>query len=147
MTQEKNILYKKALVELYVIITYMKQDLQNKIPEELKLSIIKNKDEKYKFKYDITLPLYKQELLLETKSLLSVIYTNYLCSDEEKEKWNEYDKFYIQKQEQLKSKNYVEKDLFENREIENELSLVVVENKKNSKLKEFFKKIFSKISK
>ena len=108
MTQEKYILYKKALAELYVIITYMKQEVKDKIPEELKLSINRNKDKNYSFEYDITLTLDKQNLLLETKALLSVIYTEYLCSTEEKSKWDEYDRFYIQNQERLKKENYKE---------------------------------------
>lgn len=146
MTQEKYILYKKALAELYVIITYMKQEVKDKIPEELKLSINRNKDKNYSFEYDITLTLDKQNLLLETKALLSVIYTEYLCSTEEKSKWDEYDRFYIQNQERLKKENYKEENIFEKRKNEKEQSLIIIENKKENKLKKFLKMIFYKIN-
>ena len=151
MTQEKYILYKKALAELYVINTYMKQEVKDKIPEELKLSINRNKDKNYSFEYDITLTLDKQNLLLETKALLSVIYTEYLCSTEEKSKWDEYDRFYIQNQERLKKENYKEENIFEKRKNEKrknekEQSLIIIENKKENKLKKFLKMIFYKIN-
>ena len=63
------------------------------IPLNVRKSISQKKDNRYIFDYDWNLPLYKQNLLPETKSLLSVRYSEYICSKEEKEKWEEYDRF------------------------------------------------------
>ena len=102
MIQEKKLVYSKALVELNEIIKHMSMDLQNKIPEELQEEFIRNADKNYVFNYDEDLPLEEQNIMEETNGLLSIIYSNYLCSEEEKEKWQEYDRFYKQKKEQQK---------------------------------------------
>ena len=108
-------------------------------------------DKNYKFSFDKTLKLSEQILLPETKSLLSIIYSDYLCSKDEKKKWEEYDKFEIQKQEELKSKKYITSNFFENtksnklKDISKELK--IVEDKKTSfwnKLKNFILKLLKR---
>lgn len=110
MVQEKKLAYCKALVELNEIIKHMSLELQNKIPPEIQQEFIKNMDKEYHFTYDETVPLEEQNMMPETQGLLSVVYSNYLCSEEEKKKWREYDNFY--RQEQNKKTNVEVKEIF-----------------------------------
>lgn len=112
MIQEKKLVYNKALVELNEIIKHMDADLQNKIPEELKEEFIRKADKEYVFYYDEDMPLEEQDIMPETQGLLSVIYSNYLCQEEEKEKWKAYDKFYKQKLEEKKQNTSNVKEIF-----------------------------------
>ena len=154
MTQEKSEIYLKAFVELNEIINHLNTNLKNKIPKKTLEAIKNSGDKNYQFKYDNTQRLSKQKLLPETISLLSIIYSDYLCSEEEKKKWDEYDKFTLQKQEELKQKKYNANNLF--KEQKNNTSVVVLDEKKQlqvdsskkqsfwSKLKKFIMKIFKK---
>ncbi len=55
--------------------------LEEKIPRDLIEAIEKAKDKNYIYKYKPGIPLNQQDLLPETKSLLSVIYSDYLCNE------------------------------------------------------------------
>lgn len=154
MTQEKSEIYLKAFVELNEIINHLNTNLKNKIPKKTLEAIKNSGDKNYQFKYDNTQRLSKQKLLPETISLLSIIYSDYLCSEEEKKKWDEYDKFTLQKQEELKQKKYNVNNLFKERK--NNTSIVVLDEKKQlqvdtskkqgllSKIKKFIMKILKK---
>lgn len=114
--------YSRAFVELKEIIKYFDNDIKNKIPDELKQAINQVKQNGYHFVYNEKIPLYGQEILPETKSLLSILYSDYLCSVEEKKKWNEYDFFEQQleskKLENKKYEQYNIDDVFKNRKTE-----------------------------
>ena len=116
MVQVNN--YSKAFVELNEIIKYFDDNLKNKIPNDLKDAISKSSKNEYKFVYDKNKPLYKQNILPETKALLSILYSDYLCPEKEREKWIEYDKFEqkvsYQKQEEEKAKKYNPNEIFKN---------------------------------
>lgn len=151
MLQEKNKEYSKAFVELNEIINNMDENLKNKIPAKMKEDIKRAGDKNYKFSFDKTLKLSEQILLPETKSLLSIIYSDYLCPDDEKKKWEEYDKFEIQKQEELKAKKYSTSNLFENTKRtkvkDDTKELQIVDNKKVSiwnKLKNFILRLLKR---
>ena len=85
--------YSKAFSQLSEIIKKMKKELQEKIPRDLIEAIEKAKDKNYIYKYKPGIPINQQDLLPETKSLLSVIYSDYLCNQTERKKWKEYDRF------------------------------------------------------
>ena len=98
--------YSKAFSQLSEIIKNMKKELKEKIPEDLIEDIEKAKDKNYIYKYKPGIPLNQQDLLPETKSLLSVIYSDYLCNETERKKWKEYDRFEAEILEKIKkSKN------------------------------------------
>ena len=103
MIQEE---YSKAFSQLSEIIKNMKKELKEKIPKDLIEAIEKAKDKNYIYKYKPGIPLNQQDLLPETKSLLSVIYSDYLCNETERKKWKEYDRFEAEILEKIKkSKN------------------------------------------
>lgn len=111
MEQEK---YLKAFVELNEIINRMHKKLRAKIPSKLIEDIKKAGDKNYKFNWDDSLSLSEQNFLPETKSLLSVIWSDYLCSEEERKKWEEYDRFEMLKIEEKKMQMYNPNNLFKN---------------------------------
>ena len=158
MTQEKSLIYKKAFVELNEIINHLNTNLKNKIPTKTLEAIRNTGDKNYKFQYDNTQSLANQKLLPETISLLSIIYSDYLCSEEEKKKWDEYEKFTLQKQEELKQKKYNANNLFKEQKnatsnvnvvsLDNINKLPVISSEKQSfwsKIKRFIMKIFRKV--
>ena len=140
MTQEKSEIYLKAFVELNEIINHLNTNLKNKIPKKTLEAIKNSGDKNYQFKYDNTQSLSKQKLLPETISLLSIIYSDYLCSEEEKKKWDEYDKFTLQKQEELKQEKYNANNLF--KEQKNNTSVVVLDEKKQLQVDSSKNKVF-----
>ena len=105
--------YNNAFIELKEIMNYMNQDIINKIPENVRKAIEKTNDKNYEFSYNKELPLYEQNILPETKTLLSVIYSDYLCDEEEKSKWDEYDKFEKKRIEESKEIKYNSNNLFD----------------------------------
>lgn len=158
MTQEKSEIYLKAFVELNEIINHFNTNLKNKIPTKTLEAIRNTGDKNYKFQYDNTQSLANQKLLPETISLLSIIYSDYLCSEEEKKKWDEYDKFTLQKQEELKQKKYNANNLFKEQKnatsnvnvvsLDTTNKLPVISSEKQSfwsKIKRFIMKIFRKV--
>lgn len=157
MTQEKSEIYLKAFVELNEIINHLNTNLKNKIPKKTLEAIKNSGDKNYQFKYDNTQRLSKQKLLPETISLLSIIYSDYLCSEEEKKKWDEYDKFELQKLEEIKQQKYNTNNLFQQqRNVTSNVNIADLNNNKLqvissekqsfwSKIKRFIMKIFRKV--
>lgn len=62
---------------------YMQSRISNKFIEFIE----KNKDKSYKSSIDITQPLENQNLSQNTKTLLALIYRDYLCSDTERKEF------------------------------------------------------------
>lgn len=98
--------YNKALKEVYVILNYIDEEEKNKIPKEMLELIKENMDKEYNFKIDKNLKISEQKLLNETKGLISVLYSRYICSEEERKKWKEFDKFALYQKEELKKRKY-----------------------------------------
>jgi len=139
MIQEE---YSKAFSQLSEIIKNMKKELREKIPSDLIEALEKAKDENYIFKYNPSIPLKQHDLLPETKSLLSVIYSDYLCDETERKKWQEYDRFEAEILEKIKKSKY-NNEIFNNnanksKDQENSNTNLVVKDK-------WYVKIFKKI--
>lgn len=82
----------KICIETLNVIKRLDIEMQNKIPKEIKNMLYNNIEEKNKNNLDIS--IYDLENLMEeTKGILSILWSNYLCSEEEREKWKEYDEF------------------------------------------------------
>ena len=63
-------------------------------------------DKEYIFVYDFNKPIDEQDISTEAKIMLAKIYKDYLCSDEEREKWKEFELFRLTKIEQHKKQKY-----------------------------------------
>lgn len=71
--------YKMACAEVSQIIKLLDEDDYNKLPKNLIKLIEKEKDKNYKVNITSDIPIYEQNLLEETKSILAVIYRLYLA--------------------------------------------------------------------
>lgn len=74
---------KKAYTEAYYIISKMSEEMRNKIPEKIQRNIQANMDRNYNF--FIEDDDFENAILLEdTEKILSVLYTDYFATDEER---------------------------------------------------------------
>ena len=77
--------YAKACTEVLTIIPYIEQEYAKKIPIQFIKMMEQISDKEYLPKYDISKRLKEQELLLETRAILALIYRDYICTKEERE--------------------------------------------------------------
>ena len=125
---ETNI-YEIAFAEVYEIFKMMdKKDLE-KIPNDFKKMIETNKSNNYIPQIDKTVPLYKQELRKETLAICSLIYRNYLASDEKKKELAEKDRKELMQLEEELRKKYNPEQIFKNKENNNNIPKVQLESK------------------
>lgn len=72
----------KAYTEVNEIIQIMPQNIQNQIPEDLRKTIAYNMDKEYKFEIE---DFEEIDFLEDTKKILSVLYTDYFATEEERQ--------------------------------------------------------------
>lgn len=154
MTKEKTLQYQKAYVELNEILKSLSEEENSKIPKVFKDNLVKNMDKSYKFELDSSKGIFEQKLMVETETLLVEIYERYLASAEEKEVWEKYDKICLNRIEQNKKEKYNPSNMFINRTIEqcqelnqnitDETAMVAYKESIFTKIKNWFKAIFSK---
>lgn len=143
----QDIQYSNALYQVSEVLKYVEEDLKEKIPEEFINYVELNKAKEYNWKIDTTKPLEEQDLLQPTKEILTVIYRNYMCDDEQRK---ELDKILneneIKYQKEIREK-YNPDDIFKNRKkkvktenVKNETTTAIVEYKES-----LFRKILNKI--
>ena len=77
-------LQSKAYTEVYYIISKMPDEMKNKIPEKIINNIKNRMDKKYKFHIPND-DFENVELLEDTEKILSVLYTDYFSTEEERE--------------------------------------------------------------
>lgn len=146
-TYDMEITIKQAFSEVYDIVSHLEKELYKKIPKKIIDMIKKNRDLNYKFYIDYK-DIGNQELLKETRAILSIIYRDYLCSPEEKIKLIENDKKeLIENQEEFKQIYSIE-NIFRNKKEEfiQDKNIMQSENTKMIKYKiSFFDRIIKKI--
>ena len=136
--------------EVYDIIKHLDKKLYNKIPTGFIEMLKENMDKNYNVEIDYNKSINKQKLLKDTKIILSIIYRDYLCSEEKKKELIEKDKEDLVRYEDELRERYNPDRIFKNRiqekstEKTRENTTAMVEYKENIFLKliEFFKKIF-----
>ena len=143
---EKNI-YKKIYRELYEVIDILSENEKDKISTELIDNIRQNMDNEYSFKIDKNKSLLEQNLLPQTQAMLIKLYEKYLCSEEEKEKWNLYDKMCYAKLQKMKVEKYSGYSNIEEMRNEEKSLMVSLENQQLTEIKSesFWHKIVRKI--
>lgn len=95
----------KAYNEVNAIIKIMPREMQEKIPENLRKTIEFNQDKNYKFNIDET-NIEDIEFLEDTEKILSVLYTDYFASEEERKIILNKEKALELKKEQEKKQKY-----------------------------------------
>ena len=142
--------YPKAYREVNEILKYVSKDDVKKIPEDVLETIQKNMDSGYDFLVDESKTFEEQNLLIETKAILANIFYDYWATDYQKEKIKE-----IRKQEEIaieeeKKKKFDNTDIFANKKIDVQESIVsenlpiVVEKNIFEKIIGFIKNLFKK---
>ena len=97
---------KQAFSEVYDIIEHMEEKVKEKIPKGFINFIKENMDLNYKIKIDYSESLGNQNLLHETKVLLSLIYRDYICDKKNKERLMQLDDEEIKRQEGILREKY-----------------------------------------
>ena len=138
--------YREAFSEVEQILNLMPTNLSNKIPLRFKQIISTEKSKTYFPK--ISEPLEECTLKEETTVILAVIYRDFLCSKQEREKLIERDSNKLLEFEKELREKYNPDDIFKNRKnsqttLENKISEenAIIEYKE----KNFIQKIFEKI--
>lgn len=121
--------YAKAYTEVYYAINNFSDELKSKVPKEF-INFISNK-------MDLKYTPVDSEISEEAKAILSVVYSEYLCTSEEKHAWDELDNLF-KKQDEL-SKREVVRFNKEEKEINEDKELMVCKEK--SWISSFFEKI------
>lgn len=93
----------KVYSQVSYIINNMSEELKRKIPKDLINVIEKNKDNDYEIEVE---DIEELDLLEDTQKVLSVIYTDYIASDEEKLIIKNKEKIINLKREEEKKKKY-----------------------------------------
>lgn len=106
-------LYADALAEVDMILQYADEESLNRIPKEIRKMISENKSN-YKANINPDKALKEQNLLYETKVILSVLYKYYWANDEEKEQLHKVDLSEWIKNEDKKNKKFKYDDLLKN---------------------------------
>lgn len=135
----------EAAVEFNCILDNISQDVLNKIPVKF-ISFMKNiASTTYKFDYDKTKKLNAQNLKPETRGLISLVYSDYICDTKEKEHYLNNCQNYLKMKEKEVREKYNPDKLFNNKqpvvEKQNIEETAIIEYKEKS----FLQKIFDKI--
>ena len=78
---------KKAFAEVHDILKHSELEIQEKIPKKFLDMLEENEDKNYIINIDYDKDINNQKLLPYTRDILAMVYTDYLCSKEEKEKF------------------------------------------------------------
>ena len=105
----------EAAVEFNCILKNASREVREKIPSEF-ITFLKSIESKtYKFKYDKRKSLKEQELKLETRGLIALVYQDYLCDEEKKKQYLKKCSERMLKKELEKREKYNPDNLFKNR--------------------------------
>lgn len=96
---------KEAFCEVYDIIKHMDKEMQEKIPNNFMNLIKENKALNYEFNIDYKKDI-KNQILRETKIILSLVYRDYLCSEEKKKELLKLDLEEIRREEKILQEKY-----------------------------------------
>mgnify|MGYP007070090298 CR=1 FL=1 len=87
----------KMCSELSEVLKNCQLKLVNRIPKKVRDWIETSKDPNHHFTYDQSKSFEEQNLMQETRTMISILYRKYLATPEDKKRFNEEDQeFYIQ---------------------------------------------------
>lgn len=86
--KDKN--YKKAFTEVRAILKNTEENLVSKIPKSFEHFLEENYDKEYQIPpFDFKKSLDEQELLEETRLIISLLYRNYWCNGKQRDEYDE----------------------------------------------------------
>lgn len=128
----------KAYTEVFYIINSMPVGMREKIPLNIRKNIESKMDKNYKFSIDKNIKT--MSLLADTEKLLSVLYTDYFATNEERIIIKKKEKSEYEKLENLKRKQY-DLNVFKKNTIQNENQSLEIVPQNNSIIAKILRKI------
>lgn len=133
--------------EVYDIIYHMEEELFNKIPKNFIDLMKQNRDENFEVNIDYSKSINDQDLQRGTRVILSLIYRDYLCSEEQRKTLIEKDEKELKQiEEEIREKynpdNLFKKRIEEKEEPEEQNSMVIYKETIIQKLFNKIKKLF-----
>lgn len=138
--------FPKAYREVYEILKYIPKEDFEKIPKDFLETIETNMDKEYDYKIDETKNFEEQELLKETKAIISIIYQDYWVTEERKQELIKIRRKQRENLEEAKREHYSSDIKFKEKEASKEeirQAALVAEPKKENILVKIFNKIKS----
>lgn len=137
--------YAKAYNEVIEILKRIPESDKEKIPKEIYQALEDNMDKEYLFKLEQDKNFEEQELLTETKAILTIFYRDYWATPEIKAKILAKQANELIKNEQEKKIKYNSEKIFEETRETPKLEMVVYQEETwYEKFIDFMKKFFSK---
>ena len=136
--------YKDGLAEVDEILKYADKESLDKIPKDFKKFIKENKSN-YKANINPEKDLAEQNLLYETKVILSVLYRDYWSSEDERKIIISKEKEELKNKEREKIEKYNKNNLFKNKKDNSYEEIRILVKEENivqkilNKIKRFFK--------
>lgn len=121
--------YQQAFTEVYEILNYLNEDDYNKIPSNIINALEKNRDIKYNFFINESIPFYEQDILEETKAILFNLYRDYLANSDIRNKIIQYQKYEFNKLEKIKKDKYPYENIFIKNSNKNNTNEVISDDK------------------
>lgn len=104
--------YREAFTEVNEILKCFSKDLLNKVPKEFIDNIRENMSTSYIVVYDNTKGINEQNLKQETRAILSVIYRDYICNENDRNEIIKRDRKECADFEEKKKKEYGDVEIF-----------------------------------
>lgn len=142
--------YRKSLYEVYVVLEHTNEEIKNRIPEKFIEFIKENMDKSHEFYLKENIRLEKQDLMIEAKQILALIYRDYICSKDEREKLILKEK---EKQNKIEEKNEEKYNINFKKNVNNKkYSIEKINNTKEKSLikvekEKWYKKLIEKMFK
>ena len=135
-----NSINSEVYVDISIIIKMMPIEMREKISKSFINFIEKNKSNNYVSNINPKIPIREQNIRKETKEMLGIIYRDYLCSNEERNKLlkqEEQEEQEIKQYEEELRQKYDPNDIFKNKQTEynyekEKATLAMVEYKKET---------------
>lgn len=135
-----NIRVSKSYKEVLTYLSLLPVSELKKIPKEKLEIYVKYMDNSYDYKIDNNKPIQEQDMMEETKAILSNIFRDYFANDYQKQRILAKEKSDLQKIEQIKKEKYDPYKILEKRN-KNKVEIKELVVYKHSYLKELIKKI------
>ena len=107
-----NLVYENALAEVDCVLKLIPEDLLRKIPNSFLDFISQKKSKSYITNLNSDISLNEQNLLKETRTILSLIYRSYLCDSEQSKKFQIEDIIELKKNQIEIDQEHSYEDLF-----------------------------------
>ena len=88
---------RQAFAEVFILLEHFDNSIKRLIPKSFVMYLYDNMDAAWRGRIDFTKKLNDMELLKETRVLLSLIYRDFVCTDEERKELVEADRSELKK--------------------------------------------------